>query len=76
MKGTFKAVRVTDRIWRVGAIDWKVTLVDTVKHGFSEEMAARIAPARSASRATWPSSCRRSCSTPTGTAAWWRTSPT
>ena len=67
MKGAFHAVRVTDRVWWVGAIDWavrdfhgyltgrgttynaylvlaeKVTLVDTVKHGFFDEMAARIA---------------------------------
>ncbi len=42
MRETFKAVRVTDRIWWVGAIDWKVTLVDTVKHGFSEELAGGV----------------------------------
>lgn len=62
-----KAVKVTDRVWWVGAIDWslrdfhgyatgrgssynaylvlgdKVTLVDTVKAQFKDEMMARIA---------------------------------
>lgn len=63
----FKAVKVTDKIYWVGAVDWavrdfhgyetdrgttynaflimadKITLVDTVKEGFREEMLARIA---------------------------------
>jgi flavorubredoxin len=67
MKNTFKAVRVTEDVWWVGAIDWnirdfhgyrtargstynaylvladKVTLIDTVKAPFREEMMARIA---------------------------------
>jgi len=67
MKDTFKAVRVTEDVWWVGAIDWnvrdfhgyrtargstynaylvladKVTLIDTVKAPFREEMMARIA---------------------------------
>jgi flavorubredoxin len=62
----FEAVRVTDRVWWVGAIDWglrefhgyltsrgstynaylvvadKVTLVDTVKRPFMDEMLARV----------------------------------
>jgi flavorubredoxin len=64
---TFKAVRITDRIYWVGAIDWsvrdfhgyltqrgttynaflvlaeKITLIDTVKAPFMEEMMMRIA---------------------------------
>jgi flavorubredoxin len=67
MKNTFKAVRVTEDVWWVGAIDWnirdfhgyrtargstynaylvladKITLIDTVKAPFREEMMARIA---------------------------------
>ena len=67
MTNTFKAVRVTEDVWWVGAIDWnirdfhgyrtargstynaylvladKVTLIDTVKAPFREEMMARIA---------------------------------
>jgi flavorubredoxin len=67
MKGPFEAVRVTDRVYWVGAIDWhirefhgyathrgttynaflvvgdEVTLIDTVKHGFYEEMMSRVA---------------------------------
>jgi flavorubredoxin len=67
MKEIFKAARVTDDVWWVGAIDWnirdfhgyqtrrgstynayliladKVTLIDTVKAPFLEEMMARIA---------------------------------
>jgi len=67
MAETFKALRVTDRVYWVGAIDWnvrnfhgyltqrgstynaylvladKVTLVDTVKAPFFDEMMARIA---------------------------------
>jgi flavorubredoxin len=63
----YKAVRVTDRVWWVGAIDWnirdfhgyttrrgstynaylvmadKITLMDTVKAPFREEMLSRIA---------------------------------
>jgi len=65
--GCFSAVKVTDRVWWVGAIDWnlrefhgyqtgrgstynaflvlddKVTLIDTVKAPFFEEMRDRIA---------------------------------
>jgi flavorubredoxin len=67
MNDTFKAVKVTEDVWWVGAIDWnirdfhgyqtkrgstynaylimadKVTLIDTVKAPFREEMMARIA---------------------------------
>ncbi len=67
MNSPYKAVRVTDDVWWVGAIDWnirdfhgyqtrrgstynaylimadKITLVDTVKAPFREEMMARIA---------------------------------
>lgn len=67
MQNTFKAVRVTEDVWWVGAIDWnirdfhgyqtrrgstynayliladKITLIDTVKAPFREEMMARIA---------------------------------
>ena len=67
MKDVFKAVKVTDKVYWVGAIDWavrdfhgyltsrgttynayliladKVTLVDTVKAPFKDEMLARIA---------------------------------
>jgi flavorubredoxin len=67
MKNTFKAVRVTEDVWWVGAIDWNIrdfhgyqtrrgstynayliladtiTLIDTVKAPFREEMMARIA---------------------------------
>lgn len=67
MNGPYRAVRVTDDVWWVGAVDWnvrdfhgyrtkrgssynaylimadKVTLVDTVKAPFQEEMLARIA---------------------------------
>jgi flavorubredoxin len=67
MKGPFEAVRVTDRVWWVGAIDWhirefhgyathrgttynaylvvgdEVTLVDTVKPAFYDEMMSRVA---------------------------------
>jgi flavorubredoxin len=67
MNDIFKAVRITDRVWWVGAIDWnirdfhgymtkrgstynayliladKVTLVDTVRAPFRNEMMARIA---------------------------------
>ncbi|MHB9097482.1 MAG: FprA family A-type flavoprotein [Syntrophales bacterium] len=67
MKSPYKAVKVTDDVWWVGAIDWnirdfhgyqtrrgstynaylimadKITLVDTVKAPFREEMMARIA---------------------------------
>ncbi len=67
MKSPYKAVRVTDDVWWVGAIDWnirefhgyqtlrgstynaylimadKITLVDTVKAPFREELMARIA---------------------------------
>jgi len=67
MKSPYKAVKVTDDVWWVGAIDWnirdfhgyqtlrgstynaylimadKITLVDTVKGPFQEEMMARIA---------------------------------
>jgi len=67
MKDAFKAVKVTDKVYWVGAIDWavrdfhgyltsrgttynaylvlseKVTLMDTVKSGFADEMFARIA---------------------------------
>jgi flavorubredoxin len=67
MKSPYKAVKVTDDVWWVGAVDWnirdfhgyrtprgstynaylimadKVTLVDTVKAPFREEMLARIA---------------------------------
>lgn len=67
MKGPFQAVRVTDRVYWVGAIDWElrefhgyqtprgttynaflvladtVTLVDTVKRPFRDEMLSRIA---------------------------------
>jgi flavorubredoxin len=67
MKSPYKAVKVTDDVWWVGAIDWnirdfhgyqtlrgstynaylimadKITLVDTVKASFREEMMARIA---------------------------------
>jgi len=67
MKNTFRAVRVTEDVWWVGAIDWnirdfhgyqtrrgstynayliladKITLIDTVKAPFREEMLARIA---------------------------------
>jgi len=67
MKDVFKAVKVTDKVYWVGAIDWavrdfhgyltsrgttynaylvladKVTLVDTVKAQFKDEMLARIA---------------------------------
>jgi flavorubredoxin len=63
----YKAVRITDRVWWVGAIDWnirdfhgyttrrgstynaylvmadKITLMDTVKAPFREEMLSRIA---------------------------------
>ncbi len=66
MKEAFKAVKVTDRVYWVGAIDWavrdfhgyltsrgttynafliladKVTLIDTVKAPFKDEMLARI----------------------------------
>lgn len=67
MKGPYEAIQVTDRVWWVGAIDWKirefhgyathrgstynafliisdkVTLVDTVKAPFCDEMLSRIA---------------------------------
>ena len=67
MKSPYKAVRVTEDVWWVGAIDWnirdfhgyttrrgstynaylvmadKITLVDTVKAPFREELLARIA---------------------------------
>ncbi|MBU2055445.1 MAG: FprA family A-type flavoprotein, partial [Proteobacteria bacterium] len=67
MMGPYKAVRVTEDVWWVGAIDWnirdfhgyttrrgstynaylvmadKITLIDTVKAPFLEEMIARIA---------------------------------
>jgi flavorubredoxin len=67
MNDIFKAVRITDRVWWVGAIDWnirdfhgymtkrgstynayliladKVTLMDTVRAPFRDEMMARIA---------------------------------
>ena len=67
MKDIFRAVRVTEDVWWVGAIDWnirdfhgyqtrrgstynayliladKITLIDTVKAPFREEMMARIA---------------------------------
>ena len=67
MESPYKAVKVTDDVWWVGAIDWnirdfhgyrtprgttynaylimadKITLVDTVKAPFREEMMARIA---------------------------------
>jgi flavorubredoxin len=67
MKEVFKAVRVTEDVWWVGAIDWNIrdfhgyqtrrgstynayliladtiTLIDTVKAPFREEMMARIA---------------------------------
>ena len=67
MQGPYRAVKVTDDVWWVGAIDWnigdfhgyrtqrgstynaylimadKITLVDTVKAPFREEMMARIA---------------------------------
>lgn len=67
MQDAFKAVRITDRVWWVGAIDWnirdfhgyttkqgstynaylvtadRITLVDTVRAPFREEMMARIA---------------------------------
>jgi flavorubredoxin len=67
MKEVFRAVRVTEDVWWVGAIDWnirdfhgyrtrrgstynayliladKITLIDTVKAPFREEMMARIA---------------------------------
>ena len=67
MSDEFKAVKLTDRVWWVGAIDWnirdfhgyttkrgstynayliladKITLVDTVKAPFMDEMMARIA---------------------------------
>jgi len=67
MSGVFKAARVTDHVYWVGAIDWairdfhgyltsrgstynayliladKITLVDTVKRPFREEMLSRIA---------------------------------
>ncbi len=67
MKSPYKAVKVTDDVWWVGAIDWnirdfhgyrtprgstynaylimadKITLIDTVKAPFREEMMARIA---------------------------------
>jgi flavorubredoxin len=67
MQNTFRAVRVTEDVWWVGAIDWnirdfhgyqtrrgstynayliladKITLIDTVKAPFREEMLARIA---------------------------------
>jgi flavorubredoxin len=67
MKGPFEAVRVTDRVYWVGAIDWhirefhgyathrgttynaflvvgdEVTLVDTVKPAFFDEMMSRVA---------------------------------
>jgi flavorubredoxin len=67
MKSPYKAVKVTDDVWWVGAIDWNIrdfhgyrtprgstynaylvmadtiTLIDTVKAPFREEMMARIA---------------------------------
>ncbi|MCK4624889.1 MAG: flavodoxin domain-containing protein, partial [Phycisphaerae bacterium] len=67
MQETFKAVKVTDNVWWVGAIDWavrdfhgystnrgttynayliladKITLIDTVKAPFRDELLARIA---------------------------------
>ncbi len=67
MRGPFKATKVSDHVWWVGAIDWgirnfhgyatsrgttynaylivadKITLVDTVKAPFQEEMLSRIA---------------------------------
>jgi len=67
MHGAFEAVRITDRVWWVGAIDWKirefhgyatyrgttynaflikadkVTLVDTVRAPFFDEMLSRVA---------------------------------
>jgi flavorubredoxin len=67
MKSPYKAVKVTDDVWWVGAVDWnirdfhgyrtprgssynaylimadKITLVDTVKAPFREEMMGRIA---------------------------------
>ena len=67
MESHLKAIKVTDKIWWVGAIDWglkefhgyktargstynaylvladKITLIDTVKAPFKEEMYQRIA---------------------------------
>jgi flavorubredoxin len=67
MNNSFKAVKITEDVWWVGAIDWnirefhgyqtqrgttynaylimadKITLIDTVKAPFQEEMLARIA---------------------------------
>jgi len=58
MNDIFKAVRISDHVWWVGAIDWnirgstynayliladKVTLMDTVRAPFRNEMIARIA---------------------------------
>lgn len=67
MNNTYKAVKVTEGVWWVGAIDWnirefhgyrtnrgstynaylimadKITLIDTVKAPFQEEMLSRIA---------------------------------
>ncbi|MBI5722535.1 MAG: flavodoxin domain-containing protein [Planctomycetes bacterium] len=67
MRDVFKAQKVTDRVWWVGAIDWsvrdfhgyltsrgttynaylvmadRITLLDTVKAGYFDEMMARIA---------------------------------
>ncbi len=67
MRGIYKAVKLTDKVYWVGAIDWtirdfhgyttkrgstynaylimadKITLVDTVKEPFKEELLARIA---------------------------------
>ncbi|KKM65322.1 hypothetical protein LCGC14_1492400, partial [marine sediment metagenome] len=67
MKDAFKAVKVSEHVWWVGAIDWavrdfhgyltsrgssynaflivadRITLVDTVKSTFMDEMLARVA---------------------------------
>jgi len=74
MNSPYKAVKVTDDVWWVGAVDWnirdfhgyrtprgstynaylimadKITLVDTVKAPFREEMLARIADVIAPSR--------------------------
>ena len=67
MTGSFKAIKITENVYWVGAIDWglrdfhgyatlrgttynaylimadKITLVDTVREGFADEMFSRIA---------------------------------
>ena len=88
MNNPFKAVRVTEDVWWVGAIDWnirdfhgyqtkrgstynayliladKITLIDTVKAPFREEMMARIASVVDPAKIDYIVSTTRSWTTP------------